>query len=55
MVANNNLDLSALDKLSPKEKEYALKVLSDLAEKDGSSQLFNELKYVFPSVYNFPS
>ena len=43
MVANNNLDLSALNNLSPQEKEYALKILHDLAT--GSSDGYNELKY----------
>ncbi len=43
MVADNNLDLSALDSLSPEEKEYALKVLTEYAQ--GSSKLFEELKY----------
>lgn len=40
---NNNLDLSALNNLSPQEREYALKVLGEYA--NGSSQLLNELKY----------
>lgn len=44
MVAENNLDLSALDGLSPAEKEYALKILHQYAS-SGSSELFNELKY----------
>lgn len=43
MVANNTLDLSALDKLSPQEREYALKVLAQYAE--GNSDLLNNLKY----------
>jgi len=43
MVANNNLNLSALDNLSPQEREYALKILTQYA--NGSSQLLNELKY----------
>lgn len=43
MVANNNLNLSALDALSPEEREYALKVLAEYAQ--GSAKLFDELKY----------
>ncbi len=43
MVANNNLDLSALDSLSQEEREYALKVLEEYSQ--GSAQLFDELKY----------
>lgn len=43
MAANNNLDLSALNNLSPQEREFALKVLGEYA--NGSSKLFNELKY----------
>ena len=44
MVAENNLDLSTLDGLSPAEKEYALKILQQYAN-NGMSQLFDELKY----------
>lgn len=44
MVAENNLDLSALDSLSPAEKEYALKILQQYAV-DGTSELFHDLKY----------
>lgn len=44
MVAENNLDLSSLDGLSPAEKEYALKILQQYAN-EGSSDLFNDLKY----------
>ena len=44
MVAENNLDLSALDGLSPQEKEYALKILQQYAN-DGASELYNDLKY----------
>lgn len=43
MVAENNLDLSALDCLSQEERDYALKVLQDYAQ--GSAHLFDELKY----------
>lgn len=43
-VANNNLDLSALDNLSAEEKEYALKILQDLAT-TGTSAEFDDLKY----------
>lgn len=43
MVANNNLDLSALNALPEKEREYALKVLSEYA--NGSSKLLEELQY----------
>lgn len=45
MVANNNLDLSALNNLSPEERQYALKVLEDYANNDGSSKLLEDLKY----------
>ena len=41
MVAENILDLSALDSLSEKEKEYALKILEDLAKSDGNSKLYD--------------
>lgn len=44
MVAENNLDLSSLNGLSPEEKKYALKILQQYAN-DGTSNLFNELKY----------
>ena len=44
MVANNNLNLSALDALSPQEREYALKILKDFAT-TGQSEDFNKLKY----------
>ena len=43
MVAENNLDLSAIDALNPEEREYALKVLSEYAS--GSAKLLNELRY----------
>lgn len=45
MVANNNLDLSALNNLSDEERAYALKILEDYAKNDGVSKLFNDLKY----------
>ena len=45
MVAENILDLSALDNLSEKEREYALKILEDLAKSDGNSKLYDDLKY----------
>jgi hypothetical protein len=44
LVAENNLDLSALDGLSPAEREYALKILEEYAS-DGASGLHNDLKY----------
>ena len=44
MVAENNLDLSTLNGLSPAEKEYALKILQQYADA-GSSELFDNLKY----------
>ena len=44
MVAENNLDLSTLDGLSPAEKEYALKILKEFAD-SGSSEKYNNLKY----------
>lgn len=43
MVADNNLDLSSLDKLSPEERDYALKILETYAKGDAS--LLNDLKY----------
>ena len=45
MIADNIMDLSALDKLSPEEQEYALKILTEYANNDGSSKLFDDLKY----------
>lgn len=45
MVAENILDLSALDTLSEQEREYALKILEDLANSGGTSKLYEELKY----------
>jgi hypothetical protein len=48
-VANNNLNLSALENLSASEREYALKVLADIANTNGNSKLYNDLKY---SDYN---
>lgn len=44
MVANNNLDLSALDNLTKDEREYALKILRDIAT-SGSSVDYNNLLY----------
>lgn len=44
MVAENTLDLSTLEGLSPAEKEYALKILQQYAT-DGNSELLNNLKY----------
>lgn len=44
MVANNNLDLSALDNLTKEEREYALKILRDIAT-SGSSVDYNNLLY----------
>ena len=44
MAAENNLNLSALDKLSPEEKEYALKILQDLAA-TGKSDDYDIIKY----------
>ena len=44
MAAENNLNLSTLDALSPIEKEYALKILQELASK-GSSEDYDNLKY----------
>ena len=43
MSVDNIMDLSALDNLSPQEREYALKVLAQYAE--GSSKLLEDLKY----------
>lgn len=45
MIADNIMDLSALDNLNPEERDYALKVLADLAQSNGNSKLFNDLKY----------
>lgn len=44
MVAENNLDLSALSGLSPAERDCALKILQQYAT-TGISELFNDLKY----------
>ena len=44
MVADNTLDLSTLDGLSPAEKECALKILKQYAD-NGMSQIFDDLKY----------
>lgn len=45
MVADNIMNLSELDNLSPKEREYALKILEEYANNNGSSQLLNNLLY----------
>lgn len=45
MVAENNLDLTALNGLSDAEREYALKILADLVKGEGSSKLYDDLKY----------
>ena len=44
MVAENNLDLSTLNGLSPAEKEYALKILKEFAD-SGHSEQYDNLKY----------
>ena len=44
MAAENNLNLSTLDALSPIEKEYALKILQELAS-NGQSEDYDSLKY----------
>lgn len=44
MVAENNLDLSALDGLSPEERELTLKILQQYAT-EGMSDLFTDLEY----------
>ena len=45
MVAENILDLSALNKLSDEERSYAIKILEELASSGGNSKLYDELKY----------
>lgn len=45
MVAENILDLSALDSLSKEERDYALQVLEDVAKGNGTSTMFEALKY----------
>lgn len=45
MVAENNLDLTALDSLNEQEKAYALKILAEMATKQGSSKLYDDLRY----------
>ena len=45
MVAENNLNLTALDGLSPEERAFALKVLEEYATNDGASKLLNDLKF----------
>ena len=44
MVAENNLDLSALDGLSPEERELTLKILQQYAT-EGMSDIFTDLEY----------
>lgn len=43
-MTNTNIDLSALDELTPEEREYALKILGDLQSK-GSSDEYTSLLY----------
>lgn len=43
-MTNTNIDLSALDELTPEEREYALKILGDLQAK-GSSEDYTNLLY----------
>ena len=43
MSVDNIMDLSALNNLSPEEREYALKVLGQYA--NGSSKLLDDLRY----------
>lgn len=43
MVAENNLNLSALDNLSPEERAYAIRILEQYAE--GNSQPLDDLRY----------
>ena len=38
-------NLTALDSLSNEEREYALKILADVANTNGNSKLYNDLKY----------
>ena len=45
MNVDNILDLSALDALSPEEKEVALSILSEMANNSGASELLDDLKY----------
>lgn len=45
MIADNILDLSALEGLQPEEKELALKILSEMANNSGMSELLEDLKY----------
>ena len=42
--SNKNIDLSALDGLSPEERELALSILKEYANK-GTSDTFDMLKY----------
>lgn len=45
MIAENNLDLTALDSLSPEERNYALQILSEYVTNDGASELLTNLEY----------
>ena len=45
MIAENNLDLTALDSLSPEERDYALQILSEYVTNDGASELLTNLEY----------
>ena len=45
MIADNILDLSALEGLQPEEKELALRILSEMANNSGMSELLEDLKY----------
>ena len=45
MVADNIMDLSALNNLSPQEREYALQILEAYAKNDGTSKLLDDLRY----------
>lgn len=45
MNVDNILDLSALDTLSPEEREVALSILSEMANNSGASELLDDLKY----------
>ena len=50
MVAENNLDLSALNSLPEKEREYALKVLNilqNIRPHQGSEHLYMPLRMVW--------
>ena len=45
MGTENNLNLSALENLSPEERAFALKILEEYATNDGTSKLLDDLKY----------